>query len=96
MEKDELIRIESFCMIYETEPAFLRMLEESGLVEIVHEDDQEYIATTALEQLDKFMRLHHDLDINAGGIEAVAYLLQKISSLQEEICRLRNRLNLYE
>ncbi|HLO82834.1 MAG TPA: chaperone modulator CbpM [Chitinophagaceae bacterium] len=96
MEKDELIRMESFCMIYEIEPAFLHLLEESGLVEIVHEQDEEYIATTALEQLEKFMRLHHDLDINANGLEAIAYLLQKISDLQDEISRLKNRLNLYE
>jgi chaperone modulatory protein CbpM len=96
MEKDELIRMESFCMIYEIEPAFLHILEESGLVEIVHEHDEEFITTTALEQLDKFMRLHHDLDINAGGLEAVAHLLQKISSLQDEIRRLKNRLDLYE
>jgi hypothetical protein len=96
MEKDELIRMESFCMIYETEPAFLHLLEESGLVEIVHEQDEEYIAATALQQLEKFMRLHHDLDINANGLEAIAYLLQKIGSLQDEISRLKNRLDLYE
>ncbi len=96
MENDELIRMESFCMVYEVEPAFLHMLEESGLVEIVHIQEEEFITANALEQLDRFMRLHHDLDINAGGLEAIAHLLQKISSLQEEICRLKNRLDLYE
>jgi chaperone modulatory protein CbpM len=96
MEKDELIRLESFCVFYEVEPSFLHLLEESGLVEIIHEQDAEFITQTSLEQVDKYMRLHRDLEINAEGLEAVAHLLQKIQSLQNEICRLKNRLNIYE
>lgn len=96
MEQDKLIRMESFCMVYEVAPAFLHMLEESGLVEIVHEQDEEFITTTALERVDKLVRLHRDLDINAEGLEAIAHLLQKVSDLQDEICRLRNRLRIYE
>lgn len=96
MEQDDLIRMESFCMVYEVEPSFLHILEESGLVEIVHERDEEFITTASLEQVDKFLRLHRELHINAEGLEAIAHLLQKISGLQDEICRLRNRLSIYE
>jgi hypothetical protein len=96
MEKDELIRIESFCMVYEVEPSFLHILEESGLVEIVHEHDQEFITAASLELVDKFLRIHRELHINAEGLEAIAHLLQKISTMQDEICRLKNRLDLYE
>lgn len=96
MEQDDMIRIESFCMVYEVEPAFLHILEESGLVEIVHEQDVEFITAASLEQVDKLLRLHRELDINAEGLEAIAHLLQKISALQNEICRLQNRLSIYE
>lgn len=96
MENDELIRIESFCMVYEVDRRFLHSLEESGLVEIVHVEDHEYIPSTSLEKIDRYMRLHHDLEINAEGLEAIAHLLQKISSMQDEIRRLKNRLNIYE
>jgi hypothetical protein len=96
MENDELIRMESFCMVYEVDRGFLHMLEESGLVEIVHVQEEEFIPLTSLEQIDRFMRLHHDLEINAEGLEAIAHLLQKISSMQDEIRRLKNRLNIYE
>lgn len=96
MEQDDMIRIESLCMVYEVEPAFLHLLEESGLVEIVHEQDVEFITAASLEQVDKLLRLHRELDINAEGLEAIAHLLQKISALQNEICRLQNRLSIYE
>ena len=96
MEQDDMIRMESFCMVYEVEPAFLHILEESGLVEIVHEQDVEFITAASLEQVDKLLRLHRELDINAEGLEAIAHLLQKISALQNEICRLQNRLSIYE
>jgi hypothetical protein len=81
MEKDELIRMESFCMIYEIDPAFLHILEESGLVEIVNEHDQEFITAASLEQVDKFLRIHRELHINAEGLEAIAHLLKKISRI---------------
>jgi chaperone modulatory protein CbpM len=96
MEQDDMIRMESFCMVYEVEPAFLHILEESGLLEIVHEQDVEFITAASLEQVDKLLRLHRELDINAEGLEAIAHLLQKISALQNEICRLQNRLSIYE
>jgi chaperone modulatory protein CbpM len=96
MEQDDMIRMESFCMVYEVEPSLLHILEESGLLEIVHEQDVEFITAASLEQVDKLLRLHRELDINAEGLEAIAHLLQKISALQHEICRLQNRLSIYE
>jgi len=43
-----------------------------------------------MQKLEKFVRMHYDLDINVEGIETINYLLQKIEEMQMEILRLRN------
>ncbi len=96
MEEENRIKVENVCMFYEIDPAFIYTLDESGLIEIIHIADDEFITVQALNRLEKFMRLHQDLHINAGGIEAVDYLLQKIIMMQKEITGLRNRLKIYE
>lgn len=96
MDEQSRIRVDSFCMIYEVKPDFIHTLQESGMVNIIHVLDDEFISVNDIEQLEKFMRLHRDLDINVGGIQAIDYLLHKIKDLQEEIRGLWNRLNIYE
>jgi hypothetical protein len=49
-----------------------------------------------LQKLEKMVRLHHDLDINIAGIEAIAHLLERLEYLQDEMRTLKNRLRLYE
>jgi hypothetical protein len=93
MDEHTMIRIDHFCMVYDVEPAFIHTLGEWGMVDIVGED---FISTGDLDRLDKLMRLHRDLDLDASGIEAVEYLLQKISAMQKEILHLKNRLKIYE
>jgi hypothetical protein len=67
-----------------------------GLTEITTIEQSRFIDTERLLDLEKFVRLHYELDINLEGIEAITHLLQKIKSLQEEINSLKNRLYLYE
>jgi chaperone modulatory protein CbpM len=96
MDKENRIRVESFCLFYEVEPAFIHTLQESGMVNITHVLEDEFILVDDIKQLEKFMRLHRDLDINVDGIQAIDYLLHKIADLQEEIRGLKNRLKIYE
>jgi hypothetical protein len=44
-----------------------------------------------MQKLEKFVRLHYDLDINLEGIETINYLLEKIEKMQREILELRNK-----
>jgi hypothetical protein len=44
-----------------------------------------------MQKLEKFVRLHYDLDINLEGIETINYLLEKIEKMQKEILELRNK-----
>ena len=50
----------------------------------------------SFSNLEKFIRLYYELDINLEGIETITHLLQRINSLQDEIIILKNRLRLYE
>ena len=45
-----------------------------------------------IHKLEKFVRLHYDLDINIEGIETINHLLEKIEEMQKEIVRLRNKM----
>ena len=74
----------------------MNSLEQMGLIEITIIEQNRFIDTERLLDLEKFVRLHYELDINLEGIEAITYLLQKVKSLQEEINSLKNRLYLYE
>jgi hypothetical protein len=96
MDEQIKIRVESLCMFYEVKPAFIYTLQESGLVDIIRNEEDEFISPGDLEQLEKFMRLHRDLGMDAGAIETTEYLLQKISEMQKEIRALQNRLKIYE
>jgi hypothetical protein len=67
-----------------------------GLIEVTTIEQNRFIDTERLLDLEKFVRLYYELDINLEGIEAITHLLNKIRSLQDEINSLRNRLYLYE
>jgi hypothetical protein len=61
------------------------MIENAGFIEV-----------EKLQQLEKFLRFHYEMDINLEGIETITHLLEKINAMNDEIQALRNRLRLYE
>jgi hypothetical protein len=66
------------------------------LIEITTVREAGFIEADQLKQLEKFIRLYYELDINLEGIETINYLLQRINSMQHEIVALRNKLRIYE
>jgi chaperone modulatory protein CbpM len=91
-----LISTHDFCTWHQVEYTFISSLHEAGLVEITIIDQAEYIPETQLQKLEKMVRLHHDLDINIAGIEAITHLLTRLESIQDEMRVLKNKLRLYE
>jgi chaperone modulatory protein CbpM len=91
-----LISTHDFCTWHQVEYTFISSLREAGLVEITIIEQAEYIPETQLQRLEKMVRMHHDLDINIAGIEAVTHLLDRLEAIQDEMRRLKNRLNRYE
>jgi hypothetical protein len=96
METENLIAIDEFCSSHNIEISFVSSLQQSGLIEITTIKDSAFIEADQLQQLEKFVRLYYELDINVEGIETINHLLHRINSMQDEITTLRNRLGIYE
>lgn len=95
MEKSNYITATQFCHHYGVELSFITELQQFGLIEVV-EEEEPLIHVEQLSELEKYARLHYDLDINSEGIEAINYLLQRMGEMQTEIAELKARLRLYE
>ncbi len=96
METTHLISIQQFCSHYNVPVTFITALHEYKLVEITITDNENYLKTNQLNDVEKMMRLHYDLDINFEGIDAIYNLLKQVEDLQSQITTLRNKLNFYE
>lgn len=96
MGTEYLIAVDEFCASHDIEISFISSLQQSGLIEITKIKNSGFIEADKLMQLEKYIRLYYELDINLEGIETIDHLLQHINSMQDEIINLRNRLRLYE
>ena len=96
METKYLVAVDDFCASHDIEISFISSLQQSGLIEITTIENSGFIEADKLRQLEKYVRLFYEMDINLEGIETIDYLLLHINSMQEEIRTLRNRLRLYE
>ena len=86
-----LIETTDICTYHEVEYSFLSSLNEAGLVELKVVNHTTYISESELHKLEKMIRMHHELEINIAGIEAITHLLERIEQMQEEMRRLKNR-----
>ena len=91
-----LIDATQFCIYHNVEISFIHSLHQSGLLDIVVVKETIFIQEEQLEQLEKLARLHYDLDINLEGIETIAYLLEKVNTLQDEMTMIKNKLRVYD
>jgi hypothetical protein len=96
MGTEYLIAVDEFCASHNIEISFISSLHQSGLIEITTIQNSGFIEADQLRQLEKYIRLYYELDINLEGIETIDHLLLHINSMQDEIRSLRNRLRLYE
>lgn len=86
-----LIATTDICTYHEVEYTFITSLQDAGLVELRVVDKVTYIPESDLQKLERMIRLHHELEINIAGIEAITHLLERIEQMQEEMRQLRNR-----
>jgi hypothetical protein len=96
MNSQQLIPIQTLCTHYNIEITFFKGLYEHGLIDIVTVETAIFIYEDQIQQLEKMIRLHQDLQLNIEGIDTVINLLEKIDDLQSELQLVRNRLGLYE
>ena len=91
MENEHLIPADEFCMNYRVEHTFIEALGEAGLIEMVMMEEKIFLHEEQLAELERFCRLHYELDINMEGIEAIAHLLKRVNDMEHELFRLRQR-----
>lgn len=92
MEKESRIAVEQCCSYYNIEPSFIQQLDEYGLIELSRSGKETFIAFEQLPDLERYIRLHYELDINMAGIEAVSHLLNRVQRLQRELRKLQGEL----
>jgi chaperone modulatory protein CbpM len=88
-----LVATTDICTYHEVEYTFIRSLEEAGLVKLKVVNHITYIPESDLQKLEKMIRMHHELEINVAGIEAITHLLERVEQMQEELRVLRNKLH---
>ena len=92
MSTAELIPATDFCTSHNIDITFIQSLHDYGLIEVTTIEQSTFVHTEQLPQLEQFIRLHYELDINLAGIDAISNLLQRIEQMQNEIRMLKNRL----
>jgi len=96
MSSKNLIQIKQFCVYHEIEHTFITELNNYGLVEIIIQEEDEYLHPEQLPAIEKMIRMHYDLKINLEGIDAIYHLLNKIEALQQNLTATQNKLRLFE
>lgn len=94
--KTDLIIISEYCQKCHIDPSFILLLEEVGLIEISQVKGKRYLIASQLQNLEQYTRMYYDLSINIEGIDAIHHLLNRMTTLQDEISHLRSKLKIYE
>lgn len=93
MSPKELVPVKDYCRYNHIEVSFIQSLEDSGLIEISRVEESDFISYDEMPRVEKFVRMHYDLNINIEGLETIDHLLQKMETLQNELNRLKGRIH---
>jgi len=96
MQTPKLIPANEFCQHHEIEVSFLQSLDEFGLITITSREESLYIDEDEMNEIEKMIRLHYDLNINLEGIDAITQILKRMETLHNELTQLKTKLALFE
>lgn len=75
---------------------FIIELHEYDLIELIEEKESRFIQEEHISALEKFCRLHRDLEVNTPGLAVVKDLLERLELQTSTIKLLKQKLSLYE
>ncbi|MBS1596872.1 MAG: chaperone modulator CbpM [Bacteroidetes bacterium] len=96
MQAQQFIAVEACCEYYNVDADFIYALHEYGLIEMNTIEEKKVINDEDLQELEKFIHLHYDLNINMEGLDVIRHMLNRIKDLQREILSLRNKMQRFE
>ncbi len=91
MEKNFII-INDYINYSDIEPQFIALLEENDLIHVYEVENERFLHSDELSDIEKYARMYYDLSINIEGIDVIHNLLDRINEMQEEMTVLRRRL----
>lgn len=95
MSEKDILKLEKFCELYEVPTSFVDSLNQFELIRLTTIDDEMYIENEEFPIIEKYIRMHYDLDINMEGLDVINNLLQKIEALKKQVVLLENELKYY-
>lgn len=96
MNTEQLIAVEVFATHQEVEATFIHALHERRLIRIITVPEHHYLEPDELPRVEQLSRMHHDLDINLEGLEAISHLLDRMEAAQQDLRTVHERLWIYE
>lgn len=91
----QLIPAREFCIHHQIEMGFIYSLREYGLVEVISNEGNEYLSADKLNELEKIIRLHYDLDVNMEGIDVILHLLKQLADAEHELSYAKKQLKVF-
>lgn len=86
------ISMDKCCYYYKIETSFVCELSERGMIMLTRSGKNIFIDFEQLANLERYMHLYYDLEINMEGMEAISHLLDRLEGLQREVKRLEAEL----
>lgn len=96
MKNDNLIPVQDFCVHHHIEIQFIDSLAETGVIEVMHIEQNQYFDDENLNKVEMLVRLHQELSIHAEDMDVVERLIDKVAALQNELRAAQQRLQFYE
>jgi chaperone modulatory protein CbpM len=96
MRTENVITVNDFCVYHNVKYTFVDYLAEAGLVKVTTVNKTNCIPIDEIQKLERWVRLHNQLEINEPGLVTINNLLQKMEGMQHEMSVLRSRLRIYE
>ncbi len=87
--KNQGIQIELFCEFHKVDIQFVHSIIEFGMIEVIKTNNQIYIPSESIENLERCIRLANDLGINIEGLDVINYMRAQIVDLKNEVAELK-------
>ncbi|WP_273447440.1 chaperone modulator CbpM [Neolewinella agarilytica] len=79
------ITVQQFCQFYDCETILVRELIDHGICQVRQDREILLIPEPEIPRLERALRLHLDLGVNAPGIDIILNLLDRLQSQQNSI-----------